>query len=70
MIVIKQGLRYSAKKGCLSHIKSGIYNPVKYELNGKRHKNANMYVAHKEINSKNSVAATRACTGHRLVDTI
>ena len=51
MIVIKQGLRDSAKRGCLSHIKSGVYNPVKYELKGMRHKNANMYVARKEINS-------------------
>ena len=32
-----------------------------------RHKNANMYLARKYTNSKNTVAATRACTGHRLV---
>ena len=45
MIQIKQGLRDSAKRGCLSQINSGIYNSVKYGLKGMRHKNANMYVA-------------------------
>ena len=53
--------------GGLNHIKSGIYNSVKYGLKGMRHKNANMYETRKYINSKNSVSATRACTGHRLV---
>ena len=53
MNLIKQGLRDSAKRGCLSHIKSGIHvhvytcNSVKYGLKGMRHINANMYVARK-----------------------
>ena len=50
MIVMNQGLR-DCKKGCLGHIESEIYNPVKYYLKGMRHKNANMYMARKEINS-------------------
>ena len=44
----RRGLCDCKKKGvCLSHIKSGIYNSVKYGLKGMRYKNANMYVAHK-----------------------
>ena len=52
------------KGGCLSHIRSGIHNSLKYGLNDMRHKNANMHVAR---NSKHSVSTTRACTGHHLV---
>ena len=66
IILIKRGLRDSGV--CLSHIKSGIYNSVKYGLKDMRHKNANIYVVRKYINSKNSIATTRACTGHHLVD--
>ena len=42
MILKKQGLRDSAKRECLSHIKSGIYNSEKYGLKDMRHKNAIM----------------------------
>ena len=63
----KTRITWLCKKRCLSHIMNGIYNSVKYELKCMRHNNANMHVARKEIESKNSAAATSACTGHRLV---